>query len=134
MICTEERVSDRQIDELAERLFNKRGTINLDKNDLSAVLKGKDGVLLSALQEKEDSRTFLQSFFARLGEIPEMAQTESIMFYFGNSAERPLKMEDMTLVSDFLSPYPDIDCIWGVKMNDEGVGLSAVAVFSVERN
>ena len=131
MIYTEERVSNKQMDELAERLFPKRGIINLDRNDLEAVLAGNDGVLLSALQENDDGRTFLQRFFSRLSEIPEMEQARSIMFYFGNSAENPLKMDDLALIGDFLSQYPDTDCIWGVKMNDEGVGLSAVAVFGV---
>lgn len=133
MIFSKERVSDKQVDELSRRLFTKRGVINLDKNDLWSVLGHKDGVLLSAQQENEDSTTFMRSFLARLAEAPELKQSKSILFYFGNSTETPMYMSDLSMVGDVLAPYPEMDCIWGIQKNDEGVGLSAVAVFSVER-
>jgi cell division GTPase FtsZ len=134
MIFSEQSVNASQYDELTEEYFKREGLIRLDKNDLWQVLSGKGCVLITARQEDENPTEFIHQLITHLNSKPNKAQWRRLLIYFGQSPKAHLKMEDMSLLEEFLnhsiSDY--IDVIWGIHHNPDEVGLTAVILYSLQ--
>ena len=135
MIITEESVNYSQLDELTTRLFKVKGKINLDKYDLSYVLaRNDDSKLITFRREDEESKEFMAKLTSYMASRPDVKKLKRIMLYFGYSPEHPLRMEDMGIFNEFLNQFPEeLDILWGIHENPDEIGLSAVAVYSIEQ-
>lgn len=135
MIFTEENVNLSQLNELSERLFKVKGKINLDKNDLSYILGSKyDSKLITVQSEDEESLEFMTKFTSYLASKPDVNKWKRMMLYFGYSPNHPLRMEDVTIINEFLTQsLSELDLLWGVHENPDEIGLSAVVVYSFEQ-
>lgn len=135
MIITEESVNYSQLDELTTRLFKVKGKINLDKYDLSYVLaRNDDSKLITFRREDEESKEFMTKLTSYMASRPDVKKLKRIMLYFGYSPEHPLRMEDLGIFNEFLNQFPEeLDILWGIHENPDEIGLSAVAVYSIEQ-
>lgn len=127
-IVEDKQVGMAQHDKIIEQYFNVKGIINLDRNDVDYTLGHKDGLLIVAKQGDEDNKSFLDSFFKWLLERQGIKEYRRFLFYFGNPVDHPLRMSELTIVSDFCSQLEDASIIWGVYDEAEGSGATAIAV------
>ena len=127
MIITEESVNYSQLDELTTRLFKVKGKINLDKYDLSYVLaRNDDSKLITFRREDEESKEFMTQLTSYMASRPDVKKLKRIMLYFGYSPEH--------IFNEFLNQFPEeLDILWGIHENPDEIGLSAVAVYSIEQ-
>mgnify|MGYP002624630289 FL=1 len=135
MVITTKHVNESQLEEIAGLIQNEESMINLDKNDVKAILMGKEGILYQAVQDEGvDNSTFMKDFFNELKKKAEVRTCTSILISIGMSQDSPLMMEDMEVINDFFESFDkeSLEAKWGIKNNDEGMRMTLLIVCTKE--
>lgn len=128
-------VNESQLEEIAELIQNGESMIGLDRNDVKAILVGKEGELYQALKEDDvDNSAFMRNFFNELKKKEEVRSCTSMLISLGMSKDSPLMMEDMEIINDFFDSFENenLEIKWGVKNNEESKGMTLLTVCAKE--
>lgn len=135
MFITMMHVNELQVEEIAGLIQNEESMINLDRNDVKAILIGKEGILYQAVQDEGvDNSTFMRDFFNELKKKDQVRSCSSMLISLGMSQNNPLMMEDMEVVNDFFESFDNeiLEAKWGIKNNDEGMRMTLLTVCTKE--
>ena len=109
--------------------------IGLDRNDVKTILMSKEGILYQAVQDEGvDNSAFMRDFFNELKKKGQVRSCSSMLISLGMSQDNPLTMEDMEIINDFIESFDNdnIEAKWGVKNNEEGMGMTLLTVCAKE--
>ncbi len=135
MVITTKHVNESQIEEIAGLIQNGQSMIGLDRNDVKTILMSKEGILYQAVQDEGvDNSAFMRDFFNELKKKGQVRSCSSMLISLGMSQDNPLMMEDMEIIKDFIESFDNdnIEAKWGVKNNEEGMGMTLLTVCAKE--
>ena len=135
MVITTKHVNESKLEEIAGLIQNEESMINLDRNDIKAILMGKEGILYQAVQDEGvDNSTFMKDFFNELKKKVEVRTCTSMLISIGMSQDSPLMMEDLEVINDFFESFDNesLEAKWGIKNNDEGMRMTLLTVCTKE--
>ena len=131
MKITERPITEAQLEEMADLIFDEKAMIGLDIHDLECVLKGKEGMLYEGLNDEgEANALFMKHFFDALIQKEEVKKGTFLLIYIGMAKESPLMMDDMDALHEFFESFDneDMEMRWGIKTNAEGIGMTILII------
>ena len=127
MEIRERKVDESNLKEVVRLVRNRECMINMDVADVMEIMVGKEGFMYEAQQViGEDSQTFMKRFFNKLRNKQTVRNCEYMLLSIGCSAEEPLTMKDVDIIGDFLFSFKKTDYRWGLRNNEEGVGMTLI--------